>query len=113
MKQRYERQIKQIKVENEKAINKLVEEFANNLNKVQEEYEESKEVSEGLKSYYDAKLRKQEDDHEADIVQRNEEHQAEKDKWLESVNKLAAQQKDAEAEKEGYIEKQKIQKQAY
>ena len=75
MKQRYEKQIKQIKVENEKAINKLVEEFANNLNKVQEEYEESKEVSEGLKSYYDNKLKKQEDDHENDIVQRNEEHQ--------------------------------------
>ena len=58
MKQRYEKQIKQIKVENERAINKLVEEFANNLNKVQEEYEESKEVSEGLKSYYDTKLKK-------------------------------------------------------
>ena len=113
MKQRYEKQIRQIKVENEKAINKLVEEFANNLNKVQEEYEESKDVSEGLKSYYDAKLRKQEDDHEGDIVQRNEEHQAAKDARLEAVNDLAALQKAAEAEKEGDIEAQKIQKQAY
>ena len=68
MKQRYEKQIKQIKTENEKAINKLVEEFAINLNKVQEEYEESKAVAKDLENYYEQKLRKQEDEHEIQIV---------------------------------------------
>ena len=53
MKQRYEKQIKQIKTENERAINKLVEEFAVNLNKVQEEYEESKTVAKDLENYYE------------------------------------------------------------
>ena len=56
MKQRYEKQIDQIKQENQDAINRLLEEFKINLRKVLEEYKESEQFSEKLKEYYAKKL---------------------------------------------------------
>ena len=60
MKQRYERQIDQIKQENKAAINGLLEEFKVNLRKVYVEYQESEEFAAKLKDYYQKKLEKQE-----------------------------------------------------
>lgn len=45
MKQAYDKRISDIKLQNEKAIRKLVEEFKLNLVKVQEEMKESQMVS--------------------------------------------------------------------
>ena len=56
MKQRYEKQITQIKEENERAIRGLVKEFETNLRKVQIEYKESEEFAAGLERYYSKKL---------------------------------------------------------
>ena len=64
MKQRYERQIDQIKQENKAAINGLLEEFKVNLRKVYVEYQESEEFAAKLKDYYQKKLEKQEGTHE-------------------------------------------------
>jgi hypothetical protein len=58
MKQRYEKQIDQIKGENQEAINGLLEEFKVNLRKVHIEYKESEEFASKLKSYYAKKLEK-------------------------------------------------------
>mmetsp|Transcript_14737 Transcript_14737/g.19979 ORF Transcript_14737/g.19979 Transcript_14737/m.19979 type:complete len:98 (-) Transcript_14737:898-1191(-) len=58
MKQRYEKQIEQIKQENSGAINGLLEEFKTNLRKVYVEYRQSEEFSSKLKNYYGKKLDK-------------------------------------------------------
>ena len=52
MRQRYERQIEQIKQENKSAINGLLEEFKVNLRKVHVEYKESESFAAKLKDYY-------------------------------------------------------------
>ena len=52
MRQRYQRQIEQIKRENASAINGLLEEFKVNLRKVHVEYEESESFSTQLRDYY-------------------------------------------------------------
>ena len=67
MKQRYERQIEQIKTENQSAVNGLLEEFKVNLRKVYVEYQESQEFAAKLKDYYLQKLDTQEKTHEEEI----------------------------------------------
>ena len=42
--------------QNEEAIEKLLNEFKNNLGKVQDEYEDSKRTADGLKTMYEEKL---------------------------------------------------------
>ena len=64
LKQAYEKRIADIKMSNEKAIRKLVEEFKINLMKVQEEMKESQAVSQHLKIFYQKKLDKHETEHE-------------------------------------------------
>ena len=68
MKQRFENQIKQIKQENQDAINGLLEEFKVNLYKVNVEHKESVEFSDKLKDYYAKKLEKQEQTHEEEVM---------------------------------------------
>ena len=67
MKQRYEKQIEQIKQENSAAINGLLEEFKINLRKVHIEYKQSEEFAAKLKDYYVEKLNKQEKTHEEEV----------------------------------------------
>ena len=68
MRQRYQRQIEQIKRENAAAINGLLEEFKVNLRKVHVEYEESEAFSAQLRDYYMKKLEKQEQTHEEEVL---------------------------------------------
>ncbi len=52
----YETKIRQLQKQNEEAIEKLLNEFKNNLGKVQDEYEDSKRTADGLKTMYEEKL---------------------------------------------------------
>ena len=54
--QYYENEIKALQRQNEEAIEKLLNEFKNNLGKVQDEYEDSKRTADGLKAMYEEKL---------------------------------------------------------
>jgi hypothetical protein len=68
MEQQFDKQIKAIKEKNEEAIWKLFNEFKQNLEKVEVEFVDSKETANSLKLYYDEKLRKQEDEHELEVI---------------------------------------------
>ncbi len=46
----YEAELKLLKRQNEDAIDKLLSEFKLNLGKIQEEYEDQKRMSDGLKT---------------------------------------------------------------
>jgi len=52
----YESELKLLKRQNEDAIDKLLGEFKSNLGKIQEEYEDQKRMSDGLKTQYEEKL---------------------------------------------------------
>lgn len=63
MEQQYDKEIKEIKDRNEEAIWKLFKEFKQNLEKVEVEFNDSKETATSLKKYYDERLLRQEDEH--------------------------------------------------
>ncbi len=67
MKQRYEKQIEQIKTENQASINGLLEEFKINLRKVFEEFKQSEDFATKLKEYYEKKLTDQEGAHDTEV----------------------------------------------
>ena len=107
MKQRYEKQIQQIKLENEAAINGLLEEFKTNLRKVYVEFKQSEEFSSKLKNYYTKKLDKQETTHEDEVTDLKMQHYEEEDALRKEVHQKQndlreneSQKKDAAAEKE-------------
>jgi hypothetical protein len=75
MKNLYEQKIKDLQKQNEEAIEKLLKEFTNNLQKVQVEYEDSKKTADGLKQMYEEKLTQQEDEHESEINDLKLKHQ--------------------------------------
>lgn len=52
----YESELKLLQRQNEDAIDKLLMEFRSNLGKIQEEYEDQKRMSDGLKTQYEEKL---------------------------------------------------------
>ena len=52
----YESELKLLSKQNEDAIDKLLSEFRGNLGKIQEEYEDQKRMSDGLKTQYEEKL---------------------------------------------------------
>lgn len=54
MKKFYENKITELKRQNKESIEKLLAEFRINLNKVQEEYEESKRTAKNTKVHYEA-----------------------------------------------------------
>jgi len=63
----YEAELKFLKRQNEDAIDKLLGEFKTNLGKIQEEYEDQKRVSDGLKTQYEEKLVQTSDEHELEL----------------------------------------------
>jgi len=85
LKKAFEEKIKDIKLQNEKAIRKLVDEFKVNLLKVQDEMKESQQVSAQLQFFYQNKLAKHQEDHDNEIDDlkiRHEERLAElKESW--------------------------------
>ena len=92
MEQQFDKQIKAIKDKNEEAIWKLFNEFKQNLEKVEVEFVDSKQTANSLKLYYDEKLRKQEDEHEFEVIEVEESHKrCKKDKESE-MNKLVTEQ---------------------
>jgi len=92
MEQQFDRQIAAIKDKNEEAIWKLFNEFKQNLEKVEVEFVDSKQTAHSLKLFYDEKLRKQEDEHEFEVIEVEESHKRyTKDKASE-MNKLVTEQ---------------------
>ncbi len=67
----YEAELKLLKRQNEDAIDKLLSEFKLNLGKIQEEYEDQKRMSDGLKTQYEEKLVQTSDEHEAELAEMN------------------------------------------
>ena len=63
----YEAELKFLKRQNEDAIDKLLGEFKTNLGKIQEEYEDQKRMSDGLKTQYEEKLVQTSDEHELEL----------------------------------------------
>ena len=86
MKQRYEKQIDQIKRENKEAIDGLLNEFKTNLRKVHYEYKESEEFASKLKQYYAKKLEKQEQTHEEEVMDLNLQHHDEDERKRQEVH---------------------------
>lgn len=68
---------------------------------MQEEFTESQRASESLKMYYEEKLRKQEDEHELEIIDTKENHK-------NDITALEKEWHDKEAEQEIKIEEKKI-----
>lgn len=99
LKQAYEKRIADIKLSNEKAIRKLVDEFKVNLMKVQEEMKESQQVSQHLKIFYAKKLDKHEAEHEFEIVDNRERHKNLKHQLETTWKTLEAKQKQLSIEK--------------
>ena len=56
MKAFYENKIAELRRQNQEAIQKLLSEFKDNLQTVQEEYKESKKTSTNLQTIYEKKL---------------------------------------------------------
>jgi hypothetical protein len=92
MEQQFDKQIKAIKDKNEEAIWKLFNEFKQNLEKVEVEFVDSKETANSLKLYYDEKLRKQEDEHEFEVIEVEESHKRHKKDKESEMNKLVTEQ---------------------
>lgn len=86
--QEYENQIKLLQRQNEEAIEKLLNEFKNNLGKVQDEYEDSKRTADGLKTMYEEKLTQQEDEHEAEISELKALYKSEQEKLEDVIGTL-------------------------
>lgn len=86
MRQRYERQIEQIKQENKSAINGLLEEFKVNLRKVHVEYKESESFAAKLKDYYQKKLEKQEQTHDEEVLDLKLQHHDEDESKRKEVD---------------------------
>lgn len=78
MKQHFEKQIDEIKKKNKEAIEKLVQEFKQNLLKVQAEFNDSKQTGNSLKQYYDERINKLEEVHELEIIEIEENHKEKK-----------------------------------
>lgn len=74
MEQQYKAKIKSLVSQNEQSINKLLESFRTDLNKVQDEFEECKRTANGLKVYYDQKLDVLDTEHEDEIDLINMKH---------------------------------------
>ncbi len=86
MRQRYQRQIEQIKKENKEAIEGLLEEFKSNLIKVHSEYKNSESFAAQLKDYYQKKLEKQESTHEEEVMELKLQHQEQHEQKLKDVH---------------------------
>lgn len=67
MKQNFELEIKELTKMNEAAIEKLLNDFKDELQKVQDEYDKSKRTADGYKMIYEERLTQTEDDNEGDI----------------------------------------------
>lgn len=72
MQSEYEAELKLLQKQNEEAIDKLLNEFRNNLGKIQEEYEDQKRTADGLKTQYEEKLVQTSDEHEAELEEMRE-----------------------------------------
>ena len=81
----YEGELKLLKKQNEDAIDKLLLEFKNNLGKIQEEYEDQKRVSDGLKTQYEEKLVQTGDEHEAELGEMKNLNKSERDQLNEVI----------------------------
>jgi hypothetical protein len=67
MEHEYEQELRLLKQQNQDAIDRLLSEFRNNLGKIQEEYEDQKRMSDGLKTQYEEKLVQTGEEHEAEL----------------------------------------------
>ena len=56
MQNEYESELRLLQHQNESAIERLLSEFRVNLSKIQEEYEDQKKTSDGLKTQFEEKL---------------------------------------------------------
>ena len=92
MRQHFEKQIDEIKKKNKDAIEKLVMEFKQNLLKVQAEFNDSKSTGNNLKQHYDEKIKKQEDEHELEVIEIEERHTEKKQEKNHECETLRAQQ---------------------
>ena len=92
MRQHFEKQIDEIKKKNKDAIEKLVMEFKQNLLKVQAEFNDSKSTCNNLKQHYDEKIKKQEDEHELEVIEIEERHKEKKQEKNHECETLRAQQ---------------------
>jgi hypothetical protein len=99
LKQAYDKRISDIKLQNEKAIRKLVDEFKLNLIKVQEEMKESQMVSAHLQIFYAKKLQKHENAHEYEIVDNKERHKNLQEELTLKWKELEAMQKQLSTDK--------------
>lgn len=112
-KQSYENKIADIKLSNEKAIRRLVDEFKVNLMKVQEEMKESQQVSAHLKHFYSKKLEKHEAEHEFEIVDNRERHKEKKIELEKTWKTLESNQKNSSEEKNKLLKERDEKEQAY
>jgi hypothetical protein len=69
MEHEYEAELRVLRQQNQDAIDKLLNEFRLNLGKIQEEYEDQKRMSDGLKTQYEEKLVQTGEEHEAELDQ--------------------------------------------
>ena len=56
MQNEYENELRLLQKNNEEAIERLLQEFRVNLGRIQEEYEDQKRTSDGLKTQFEEKL---------------------------------------------------------
>ena len=68
MKKHYEQRIAELKRQNQKAIDRLLEEFKSNMVKVEQEYVDSQQTADQLKNVYEKQLDIMENNHEDDIL---------------------------------------------
>ena len=66
-KQEFETEIKELQKLNEQAIESLLNDFKEQLQKIQEEYDKSKKTADGLKMIYEEKLTQNDDDDQCEM----------------------------------------------
>ena len=74
MKKHYEQRIAELKRQNQRAIDRLLEEFKSNMVKVEHEYVDSQQTADQLKNVYEKQLDVMENNHEDDILDLKQNH---------------------------------------
>ena len=83
MKKHYEAKILELKQQNQKAIDRLLQEFKGNMVKVEAEYVDSKHTAKHLKDIYDKQIDRMENNHEDEIVDIKQKHAEDRQKLKE------------------------------
>ena len=96
----YNEKINKIKAQNKESINNLLKEFKVNLNKVQEEYDESKKTSKDLKFNYKERLVILEGEHSQEIDDYQVQHIDQKYALQKKFQQYTEKQKTVKKDKE-------------